>query len=84
MSMRDARIGEELASIDGQQSSITGVFPQGVEKIYRVTFSDGRFVDCSGDHLWKIHFVHQYSEAYGMTNITDGRYLPLMPSGLSA
>jgi replicative DNA helicase len=58
-------LGEELASIDGQPSFVTGVFPQGVEKVYRVTFSDGRSTECSGQHLWKVHFVHQYSEGYG-------------------
>jgi len=63
--MRDVQVGDGLASIDGAPSVVTGVFPQGVEKTYRVTFSDGRSVVCSGDHLWSVHFVHQYSEGYG-------------------
>ena len=63
--MQDAQVGVPLASIDGLPSVITGVFPQGVEKTYRVTFSDGRSVVCSGNHLWSVHFVHQYSEGYG-------------------
>jgi len=63
--MRDAQVGLPLASIDGRPSFITGVFPQGIEKTYRVTFSDGRSVVCSGNHLWSVHFIHQYSEGYG-------------------
>jgi DNA primase len=63
--MRDVQVGDGLASIDGAPSVVTGVFPQGSEKTYRVTFSDGRSVVCSGDHLWSVHFVHQYSEGYG-------------------
>lgn len=65
IAMRDVRVGYELASIDGGKSYVTGVFPQGVEKTYRVTFCDGRTVVCSGNHLWAVHFVHQYSEGYG-------------------
>ena len=62
---RDVQIGDELASIDGQPNFVTGVFPQGTEKVYRVTFSDGRSVETSGGHLWKVHFVHEYKEGCG-------------------
>ena len=35
-------IGDTLASVDGTASKVTGIFPQGVEQVYRITFSDGR------------------------------------------
>ncbi|ENW9164671.1 hypothetical protein ACFMGR_004430, partial [Shigella flexneri] len=35
-------------------STVTGIFPQGVRDVYRVTFEDGRYVDCAGDHLWEV------------------------------
>jgi DNA primase len=62
--MKDIKIGDKVASVDGASSIVTGIYPQGIEETYRVTFSDGRSVDCSGNHLWKVHFVHQYSEGY--------------------
>ncbi|HCB1468704.1 TPA: AAA family ATPase [Citrobacter freundii] len=52
---RDVSAGDALASVDGQPSVVSGVFPQGERDIYRVTFSDGRTVDCADDHLWEIH-----------------------------
>lgn len=62
---RDVRVGDELASVDGEPNLVTGVFPQGIEKVYRVTFSDGRSVEASGSHLWKVHFIHEYKEGSG-------------------
>ena len=53
--MGDLRIGDELASVDGKQSTVTAIFPQGRIANYRVTFDDGRTVDCSKDHLWSVY-----------------------------
>lgn len=50
----DVCVGDDLASVDGKPSVVSGVFPQGERDIYRVTFSDGRTVDCADDHLWEI------------------------------
>lgn len=54
--MADIKIGDDLASINGKASKVTGVFPQGVKQIYRVTFSDGRTAECCGEHLWQVHY----------------------------
>lgn len=48
------KIGDKVASVDGKASTVTGVFPQGIREVYRVTFEDGRYVDCAGDHLWEV------------------------------
>jgi len=48
-------IGDTLASVDGTASKVTGIFPQGVEQVYRITFSDGRSGEFSGEHLWTVH-----------------------------
>lgn len=52
--MGDVKVGDKLASEDGAASEVIGVFPQGVKRIYRVTFRDGRSVRCCGDHLWRV------------------------------
>jgi replicative DNA helicase len=52
--MADVRVGDDLASIDGDPSKVTGLFPQGVRPIYTVTLSDGRQVECDLDHLWTV------------------------------
>ncbi len=52
--MGDLRVGEPLASVDGQPSKVVGVFPQGRKEIFRITFSDGRSTECCADHLWRV------------------------------
>jgi len=53
--MGDLRLGDELASIDGRRSLVSGIFPQGVRPVFRVTFSDGRSTTCTGEHLWRVY-----------------------------
>lgn len=50
----DLQIGDELASVDGAPSVVTGVYPQGVLEMYTITFVDGRQVECCGEHLWTV------------------------------
>src|SRR5918994_1965492 len=47
-------VGDALASIDGAPSLVRGIFPQGRRQAFRVTFSDGRATECTGDHLWRV------------------------------
>ncbi len=54
--MGDIAVGDTLASIDGQPSTVTGIYPQGTEQVYKVTFSDNRTTECSGEHLWRVHY----------------------------
>lgn len=54
--MGEIKKGDQLASIDGQPSAVTGVFPQGTKQIYKVTFSDGRTTECCDEHLWQVHY----------------------------
>ncbi len=52
--MQDLMVGDALASIDGQPSLVTGIFPQGLKEIYQVVFSDGRTTQCCAEHLWRV------------------------------
>ena len=53
--MGDIRIGEELvAPLNNEPSIVTGIYPQGVKPIYRITTSDGRTTRCCGEHLWMV------------------------------
>jgi replicative DNA helicase len=55
-SMGELVVGDALASVNGQPSIVTGVFPQGERQIFRVRFSDGRSAECCAEHLWQIHY----------------------------
>ena len=56
-------VGDLVIGIDGGAYPVTGVFPQGMRDIYRVTFSDGTHVDCDIDHLW------EFIDGEGNTNV---------------
>ncbi len=48
------RVGDELASIDGRPSVVTGVYEQGVRPVYRLRFCDGRSALACAEHLWRV------------------------------
>lgn len=54
--MGELRMGEELASVDGAPSQVTGIYPQGERQVYRITLSDGRSTECCAEHLWRVHY----------------------------
>ncbi|MGI9142062.1 MAG: replicative DNA helicase [Fluviibacter sp.] len=54
--MGDLLVGDALASVDGQPSMVTGIYPQGVRQVYKVSFSDGRSTECCAEHLWSVHY----------------------------
>lgn len=54
--MGDITVGDQLASVDGLNNEVYGVFPQGERPVYKVTFSDGRSTEADSEHLWKVHY----------------------------
>lgn len=62
----DIVVGDVVASVDGKESVVNGHYPQGVKPIYRVTFSDGRFVDAGLEHQWEVNH-RKWSSARVMT-----------------
>lgn len=53
--MGDIRPGGYVVGSDGRPTRVVEVFPQGIKDCYRITFSDGESVRCSGDHLWSVY-----------------------------
>ena len=52
--MGDLRVGDVLASPDGQVSHVVAVHPKKEQQVYRVLFSDGRATETDDDHLWEM------------------------------
>lgn len=52
--MADLTVGDLVTCPDGRTAPINGVYPQGDKDIWRITFEDGRTVECCDDHLWKV------------------------------
>lgn len=55
IAMGNIKTGDVVCTPDGGTVTVTGTFPQGLRPIYRVTFEDGRIVDCDENHLWKVY-----------------------------
>jgi intein/homing endonuclease len=56
--MGDVRLGDRVIGSDGKPHHVIGVFPQGEQDMYRVTFSGGAQVECTYDHLWHVASVY--------------------------
>lgn len=54
-SMGSIRPGQLVATQDGEFTKVLDVYPQGVKKIYKITFQDGRSTECCEDHLWEVY-----------------------------
>lgn len=54
VSIGDLRVGDAVIAGDGSVTEVTGVFPQGVRPLIRVTFDYGTSILCDKDHLWKV------------------------------
>lgn len=48
------KIGDLVAGESGQFYEVDGIFPQGLKEAYKVVFSNGVEIPCSGDHLWTL------------------------------
>ena len=48
------KINDQVFSHDGKSYSVTGVYPQGKQDTYKVTFNDGYSCECNLEHLWLV------------------------------
>ena len=49
-------VGQELASVDGQPSHVTAIYPQGKRRVFVLSFQDGRTCEASDEHLWEVWY----------------------------
>ena len=49
--IKDIKVGDYVYNRLGTPTKVLGVYPQGKKDVYRVHFSDGRYLDCCKDHL---------------------------------
>lgn len=68
--MGDIAIGDMVLGEDGTYNPVSGIFPQGEQEVFRITFEDGRTAECTSDHLWNI-YCHDYPERNRIINTTE-------------
>lgn len=54
--MGSMQVGTKVIAKDGTTTSVTGVYPNGKQPIYRLTFADGRSTLAGPDHLWRVFY----------------------------
>ena len=52
--MGELKAGDIVSTANGKNASIVQVQPRGVQKVYKFILDDGREVETSADHLWKV------------------------------
>jgi hypothetical protein len=62
------RVGDAIFRRDGSVGRVTGVFPQGIRQAFRVTFRDGAWVECDGEHLWSV-WSHKHRQTGGALRV---------------
>lgn len=76
--MGDMKIGDEVIGRDGKPYKVSGVFPQGVRPIYKVTLSNGTSCECDIEHLWNVNSIYQRSSRKyikGKSKNRDDKYI---------
>ena len=59
--MGDLKIGDIIYDGYGEETTVTGIYEQGIQDVYKVTFSDGSVCECGLEHLWKVR-THRSKE----------------------
>ncbi len=65
--MGDIKPGDRVFGADGRAINVLEVFPQGEVDIYKITFKDGRIVECGKDHLWTVHLINDLQDKFTVT-----------------
>jgi len=65
--MGDINIGEYICTPDGSCSMVIGIYPQGIQPVYKITFSDGSNVESTLDHLWCVENRSSANKNYTLT-----------------
>lgn len=61
--MGEMQVGTVVSTPSGETAEVTGVYPQGLKKTYKIHFGDGRSAEACEDHLWKI-YSHSFKDEY--------------------
>ena len=64
--IKDLKVGDLVYNRLGRPVNVIGVYPQGKKDVYRVHFTDGRYLDCCKDHLFSYYTPEQkFNYAHG-------------------
>lgn len=53
--MGDVKINDFVIGSDGKPKKVLGIYPQGLKKIYKISFNDGTSTRSCDEHLWNVN-----------------------------
>lgn len=52
---KDIKLGDEVIGRDGKLTKVIGVYPQPLQKCYKISLKDGREIVCDAPHEWTVY-----------------------------
>lgn len=62
ITMGDVEVGTEVITDKGNIAKVSGVYPQGIRPIYRITLQDRTYIDVSDEHLNVVYRYNQHKK----------------------
>lgn len=63
-------VGDKVIGSDGNSYNVTGVYPQGIKDLYRITFNDGYSILCCDEHIWTVSTRSNGNNSNGRKTLT--------------
>ncbi len=67
----DLNKGDDIINKDGSTCNVTGIYPQGIQDVYDLTFEDGRTVKAGLEHLWRINVPTEKGRKWKVVTTKD-------------
>lgn len=71
----ELKVNDYVIGSDGLKQKVTGVYPQGIKPIYKITFSDDTFSYCGLEHLWSVSTIES-------RKLSDEKYITIKTSDM--
>lgn len=57
--MGNLTLNDSIIGSDGKSKKVVGIFPQGIKRVYKVTFTDNHTIECDENHIWAVRTANQ-------------------------
>lgn len=62
--IKEIQVGDEVIGSNGKPTKVTGVFPQGLQEVAKIEFSDNTEIITDLSHLWAVQPLGQFANKY--------------------
>ena len=63
-------VGDSVFGADGKPTKVVGVFPQGEQPQFKMSFTDGTSIVCSDEHIWHVNSDKRANDGEDYIDIT--------------